>query len=78
MPTEVFWVFLVSSSCAFLLAVARICYKSKCKEIECCCIKIIRDVQTEEKEFEFSTLNKATTDSPVENSAVNTVQRIIV
>ena len=78
MPTEVFWVFLVSCTCALVLAVARIAYKSKCKEIKCCCVKIIRDVQTEEKEFEFSTLNKATTDSPVEDSEVNTVQRIIV
>lgn len=38
MPTEVFWVFLVSSTCALLLAVARIAYKSKCKEIKCCCL----------------------------------------
>jgi hypothetical protein len=73
MPTEVFWLFLVSSSCALLLAVARICYKSKCREIECGCIKIIRDVQIEEKEFEISTLNKSSTDSPVEDSRVSTV-----
>ena len=28
-------------------------YKSKCKEVSCCCIKIIRDVEIEEKENEF-------------------------
>jgi hypothetical protein len=28
-------------------------YKSKCKEVVCCCIKIIRDVEAEEKEEEF-------------------------
>ena len=29
-------------------------HKSKCKEVSCCCIKIIRDVEIEEKENEFS------------------------
>lgn len=29
-------------------------YKSKCKDVEICCIKIVRDTETEEKELEFS------------------------
>ena len=28
-------------------------YKSKCKEVTCCCIKIIRDTEIEEKEHEY-------------------------
>jgi hypothetical protein len=28
-------------------------YKSKCKVIDCCCIKIVRDTDAEEKEEEF-------------------------
>lgn len=28
-------------------------YKSKCKEVACCCIKILRDTESEEKEEEF-------------------------
>lgn len=52
-----FWIFVITSSCGCFLAIARICYKSKCKEIKCGCLKIIRDTETEEKEFEFSTLN---------------------
>ena len=28
----------------------RFCYKSKCSEVECCCIKIKRDVQVELEE----------------------------
>ena len=30
--------------------IVRYSYKSKCKEVECCCIKIIRDIETEERE----------------------------
>lgn len=55
--SETFWLFLVSSGCALLLAISRILYKSKCKEIECGCLKIVRDVQTEEKEFEISSMS---------------------
>lgn len=47
MPSEIFWSFLVTSVIAFMLAVVRLCYKSKCNEIECCCITIKRDVITE-------------------------------
>ena len=30
--------------------IVRYSYKSKCKEVDCCCIKIIRDIETEERE----------------------------
>ena len=30
--------------------IIRYSYKSKCKEVECCCIKIVRDVEAEERE----------------------------
>jgi hypothetical protein len=33
-------------------------YKSKCKEVACCCIKIVRDVEAEEKETEFLATHK--------------------
>ena len=35
--------------CGFLLALGRQMYKSKCKEIECFCVRIVRDVESEEK-----------------------------
>ena len=35
--------------CGFLLALGRQMYKSKCREIDICCIHIKRDVETEEK-----------------------------
>ena len=48
MMSEVFWTGLYSSLIGFLLAMGSQCYKSKCKEVNFCCIKIIRDVEGEE------------------------------
>ena len=45
MMSEVFWTGLYSSLIGFLLAMGSQCYKSKCKEVSFCCIKIIRDVE---------------------------------
>ena len=53
-----FWMFLITSSSAFLLAVLKMCYKSKCSELNLCCLKIKRDVNVEEKEMEFVTTHK--------------------
>ena len=48
MMSEVFWTGLYSSLIGFLLAMGSQCYKSKCKEVKICCIKISRDVEAEE------------------------------
>ncbi len=45
--SEVFWTGLYTASGALLLAIANQCYKSKCKEVEFCCIRIVRDVEIE-------------------------------
>ena len=47
MLSEVFWSFFITSIVAFLIAVARMLYKSKCKEFGLCGLKIIRDVNLE-------------------------------
>jgi hypothetical protein len=49
MMSEVFWTGLYSSLIGFLLAMGSQCYKSKCKEVNFCCIKIVRDVEGEEE-----------------------------
>jgi hypothetical protein len=49
MLSEVFWTFLISSVCGVVLVGVRLCYKSKCREIDFCCLKIVRDVEGEEK-----------------------------
>ena len=49
MFSEVFFTGLYSSAIGCLLAISAQCYKSKCKEVNFCCIKIIRDVEGEEQ-----------------------------
>ena len=49
MFSEVFFTGLYSSLIGFLLAMGAQCYKSKCREVSFCCIKIIRDVEGEEQ-----------------------------
>ena len=47
--SEVFWTGLYSALMGFVLAMGAQCYKSKCKKVEFCCIKIIRDTTAEEE-----------------------------
>ena len=49
MFSEVFFTGLYSSLIGFLIAMGAQCYKSKCREVDICCIKIIRDVEGEEE-----------------------------
>jgi hypothetical protein len=49
MFSEVFFTGLYSSLIGFLIAIGAQCYKSKCKEVKICCIKITRDVEGEEQ-----------------------------
>jgi hypothetical protein len=46
--SEVFWTGFYTASGALVLALINQCYKSKCKQIDICCIKIVRDVAVEE------------------------------
>jgi hypothetical protein len=46
--TEVFLSFVISSGIACILALAQYLFKSKCDTIECCCIKIHRNVELEQ------------------------------
>lgn len=55
--TETFWMFLITSSIGFIIAISKMCYKSKCKEVDICCIKVVRDTSLEEKELEFETIH---------------------
>lgn len=58
MLSEVFWTFLISSSVALIAKIATLCFKSKCKEVNLCCLKVIRDTEVEEKETEFMTFQQ--------------------
>ena len=48
---------LVSTLAGLLIAVGKMCYKSKCQSIDCFGIHILRDVIVEE-EFDEQELNK--------------------
>lgn len=48
--SEVFYTFVITSCIGFILALARVCYKSKCSTIDLCCIKITRNIDAEVKE----------------------------
>ena len=47
--SETFYVGLYSALMGFILAISAQCYKSKCSQVEFCCIKIIRDTTAEEE-----------------------------
>jgi Flp pilus assembly protein protease CpaA len=49
MFTETFFVGLYSALMGFVLAVINLLYRSKCKEVDICCIKVVRDIQIEEE-----------------------------
>lgn len=51
--SEVFWTFLITSCIGLIIGLARMAYKSKCKEVSCCCIKIVRDIEAETREAEM-------------------------
>ncbi len=47
--SEVFWSGTITSLIGFTLAMGAQCYKSKCSQVEFCCIKITRDTTAEEE-----------------------------
>ena len=63
MFSEVFFTGLYSSLIGFLLAMGTQCYKSKCKEVNFCCIKILRDVEGEEQLDNATRLNPLSSQS---------------
>jgi len=65
MFSEVFFTGLYSSLIGFLLAMGAQCYKSKCKEVNFCCIKIIRDVEGEEQ------IDNATRPNPLSSQSLD-------
>ena len=57
--SEVFWTFFITSLIGFLLAMGKLCYKSKCSEINFCCLRVVRNIDVELKEdIELGTPSK--------------------
>ena len=57
----VFYISLCTIFCTSISLAFKFCYKSKCKEVDLCCLKIIRDVDIEKQE---DLSNKNTLESP--------------
>jgi len=53
MLSEIFLSFVVASASALCGIMLKLMYDSKCKTVECCCIKIERDTQGEIAEDKF-------------------------
>lgn len=62
MLSEVFWVAFTTTISGMIIKIASMLYKSKCRECSICCIKVIRDVDLEEKENEFEITHKMNKD----------------
>jgi len=58
MLSEVFYTILVTTSAGALLAIAKLCFKSKCKKITCFGVSIERDVELEMKETDEKEADK--------------------
>jgi hypothetical protein len=44
-------------------------YKSKCKEVSLCCLKVVRDIEAEEHEHEFDVTHQAIKNTDSLNNA---------
>jgi hypothetical protein len=69
--SEVFWTFFITSIIGCMLKLSSMVYKSKCKQVDICCLKIVRDVETEEKEMEFITTHHIPTINSSEEGKEN-------
>ena len=59
--SESFYIFLTTTSAGILLACLKLAYDSKCKNLDLCCIKIVRDtgaeIEAEQNRLDYSIAN---------------------
>jgi hypothetical protein len=48
--SEVFWGLFLTTTVGLLLALGKMCYKSKCSSVDLCCFKITRNIEAEMRE----------------------------
>jgi hypothetical protein len=65
--SETFWIAFVATASGFLLKLASMAYKSKCKECYFCGISIKRDVEMEEREHEYDVVHQPTTSQKIQD-----------
>lgn len=69
----VFFSFVITSAIGCILGFTKMLYKSKCKEVNFCCIKIVRDIEGEIKEDELEIQNSRATRQEQEEKSNNNV-----
>ena len=52
----VFYISVITIFCTSFSLAVKFCYKSKCKHVDLCCLKIVRDVDVEKQE-DLSNIN---------------------
>ncbi len=76
--SESFWIFLVTTSAGLLIACLKVAYDSKCKNMELCCIKIVRDTEAEQNiehdRMEHGVHNELTVRQPDRHQTVDRPQ----
>ena len=65
MLSEIFLTFCVTSFIGCVLSIGALAYKSKCKEVDICCIKIVRDTAGELREDELELAKKGKTEEEI-------------
>lgn len=73
MLSEVFYTILLTTISGMIIKLCSMAYKSKCKEVACCCIRIIRDIEAEEKEEEFRLAHPNSMEKNDSNKNLNTI-----
>ena len=58
-----FWLTSLGIFAGVLTLAIKSCLSSKCSQVSCCGIRCIRDVELEEREHEFDTINRVPTET---------------
>ena len=67
MLSEVFYSLVITTGVGFLMALAKLCFKSRCKEVNLFCFKCIRDPESEQRELEFEMTHQNNNNSSKDN-----------
>ena len=69
----IFWTAFITSGIGCIVTLVKQAYRSKCKEVSCCCLKIVRDIEGEIKEDELEIQNSKATRQVQEEKSNNNV-----
>ena len=72
MLSEIFWSTFVGIVAGLIISMTNQFFKSKCKEVSCCCIKNVRDIEAEtELELNNPIQSQPSPNTPRSNARLN-------